>query len=140
MFTARKRSLRRLSFHRYLSVYGGGGGVSVHRAVSVGGGVQWGVSVRETPCTVMCRSYWNAFLSHRCLSVHWGRGYYAWFQVPSVGRESGYDWSQVPSEGGWVHPLEGTPLVLTSSGGHRKWVVRILLECFLISNMLNVVS
>ena len=45
----------------------------------------------------------------------------------------------LPRVGGY-NPLEGTPLGLTSSGGHRKRVVRILLECFLISNMLNVVS
>ena len=45
--TARKRSLRRLCFHRCLSVHGGrGGSRSLSRGVSIPGG-----SVRETPWT-----------------------------------------------------------------------------------------
>ena len=62
--TARKRSLRRLCFHRCLSVHRGPGGVSVQRGVCLGGlcpegslsrgclsgGVSvWGVSVQGDP-------------------------------------------------------------------------------------------
>ena len=73
IFTARKRSLRRLCFYRCVSVHSGGGfsiGGVLHRGgVSIrGGSPSWGglhpggVSIRS-----MCgryASYWNAFLSY----------------------------------------------------------------------------
>ena len=61
----------------------------------------------------------------------WGVGY-LWYQVPSEG--VGYAWYQVPSGG-----------VVRVSGGRvsREWrplprLVRILLECFLVTNLLIV--
>ena len=68
-FTARKRSLRRLWFHRYLSVHGGRGlcpqgGVSVQGVFLSGGFCPgWGLC-HGNPRMVTCgryTSYWNAF-------------------------------------------------------------------------------
>ena len=87
-FTARKRSLRRLCFHRCLSVHGGvfglcPGGSPLGGVVSIQGGLcpgglcpgdlcpgasrSRGVSVREMPNTVTSgqyASYWNALLCY----------------------------------------------------------------------------
>ena len=69
IFTARKRILQKLCFHRCLFVHGGG--VSVHggslsREVSLQGNFcQVGLCHGDPPVTVMCEryaSYWNVFL------------------------------------------------------------------------------
>ena len=65
IFTARKRSLRRLCFHRCLSVHRGGGLGICPGGLCPGGSLSRGMYVMETPHTVISgwyASYWNAFM------------------------------------------------------------------------------
>ena len=162
IFTARKRSLRRLCYHRCLST--GGGQVYVQRV----GGFCWGVSVQgvsvhgvsvwgslsrgslsggslsrggflsgRPPSTVMCgwyTSYWNAFLLPA--TMKFGQGNIFTSVCLSTGRGG-----VSASVHAGIYPLGAdppgadTPLPPGSRLQHtvNERPVRILLECILVS-------
>ena len=127
IFTARKRSLRRLCFHRCLSVHGGGG---LYGGVSIQGGLcpregslsKGGVSVQGRG---LCPG--EGSLSRGGVSVQGGL-------CPGEGSLSR---GGVSVQGRGLCPGEGS----LSRGGLCQWdppygyvrVVRILLECILVN-------
>ena len=68
---------------------------------------------------------WGLPLPYRLNSRHGS------YPPPLLLTYSGYHWRPVKTSSLMILPLL-LPVVLTSSGGHQKWAVRILLECCLV--------